>query len=154
MRRLEWWTEWPRGPLRTGVVLLAALTAVTAAWRYPGVARDLGETATANSRLSYADREIAGGNAVVEDQSAVYEARARIPADATYHVAVGDAFEPESPLTVPYVASFYLSFLIPRRQAEGGPWVICYGCDVDAYGSDTQVLWSNDEGISILRRPG
>lgn len=154
MRRLEWWTEWPHGPLRTGVVFLVAVSAVTAAWRYPGVVRDLGKAATANSELSYADREIAGGNAVVEDQSAVYQARARIPADATYHVAVGENYQAESPLTVPYVASFYLSFLVPRRQAEGAPWVVCYGCDLAAYGPDAEVLWSNGEGISIVRRPG
>ena len=67
------------------------------------------------------DREIAGGNGVVDDQQAVYEARARIPSDATYHVAVSDDFEAESVLTVPYVTNYFEYFLMPRRPAEGRP---------------------------------
>jgi hypothetical protein len=154
VRSLSWWIEWPRGLQRVGVVFLVAAATVAAAWEYPSVVRDLGRTATANSELSYSDREIAGGNAVVEDQGAVYEARGRIPEDATYHVAVGEAYDAGSPLTVPYVASFYLSFLVPRRQAESAPWVICYGCDLSEYGPEAEVVWSDEEGISIVRRPG
>lgn len=152
MRDLSWWTEWPAGPIRVGVVLLVVLTAATAAWRFPGAMADLGREASANSALSYSDREIAGGNDVVEDQAAVYEARARIPSTATYHVAVADEFEAESPLTVPYVASYYLSFLVPRRQVEDAPWVVCYGCDLTAYGPGAEVVWTNGAGISIVRR--
>lgn len=152
MKSLQWWSEWPAGPIRLGVVLLVVVTTATSLWRYPEVVGDLGESASRNSALSYTDREIAGGNDVVQNQRAVYEARARIPQTAAYRVAVGDALEPESPLTIPYVASFYHSFLVPRRPAENAPWVICYGCDLDAYGPDAEVVWSDGEGISIVRR--
>ena len=150
-RELSWWIEWPAGAIRVGVVFLVVVTAVAAVLAYPGVIADLGDEATANDNLSFSDREVAGGNGVVDDQRAVYEARARIPADATYHVAVSDGFEAESVLTVPYVSNYFEYFLMPRRPAEGAPWVICYGCDVTAYGEDATEVWTNGEGISILR---
>ncbi|MDQ3121146.1 MAG: hypothetical protein M3Q59_01265 [Actinomycetota bacterium] len=150
-RELSWWIEWPAGAIRVGVVFLVVVAAVAAVVAYPGVIADLGDQASVNDGLSFSDREVAGGNGVVDDQRAVYEARARIPADATYHVAVSDEFEAESVLTVPYVSSYFEYFLMPRRPAEGAPWVICYGCDVTAYGEDATEVWTNGEGISILR---
>jgi len=153
MQSPSWFTERPAGPIRAGVVFLVALAAIAAVWRFPSVLADLAERASGNSALSYTDREIAGGNEVVADQRAVYEARARIPSTDTYHVAVGDGFVPESPLTVPYVASYYRSFLVPRRAAETAPWVVCYGCDLAAYGPGAEVVWTNGAGISIVRLP-
>ena len=150
-RELSWWIEWPAGAIRVGVVFLVVVTAGVAVLAYPAVIDDLSDEASANSRLSFSDREIAGGNGVVDDQRAVYEARARIPEDATYHVAVSDDFDAESALTVPYVSNYFEYFLMPRRPAEGSPWVICYGCDVTAYGDDAAEVWTNGEGISILR---
>ena len=150
-RELSWWTEWPAGVIRVGVVFLVLVTAVAAAFAYPAVVDDLGDEASNNDSLSFSDREIAGGNGVVDDQQAVYEARARIPSDETYHVAVSDDFNAESVLTVPYVSNYFEYFLMPRRPAEGAPWVICYGCDVTAYGDDAAEVWTNGEGISILR---
>ena len=150
-RDLSWWIEWPAGPLRVGVVFLVLVTAVAAVIRYPGVVDELGDEASSNSRLSFTDREIAGGNGVVDDQRAVYEARARIPSDATYQVAVSDDFQADSVLTTLYVANYFEYFLMPRRPAEGAPWVICYGCDVDAYGANATEVWTNDQGISILK---
>jgi hypothetical protein len=152
MRSLTWWIEWPVGPVRVGVAFLVAVATVAAAVRFPGVVRDLGTDATRNSALSYTDREIAGGNDVVEDQRVAYEARARIPLEETYHVAVGGRFQPASPLTVQYVASYFLYFLMPRRPAEDARWVICYGCDLTAYGAGADVVWTNGKGISIVRR--
>lgn len=152
MRQLSWWVEWPVGPLRVGVVFLVAVTVAASAVRFPEVLVDLGDEASRNSALSYTDREIAGGNDVVDDQRAVYEARARISPGESYHVAVSDGFEAQSPLTVPYVAGYYAYFLMPRRPAEYAPWIICYACDLGAYGDDADVVWTNGEGISIVRR--
>jgi hypothetical protein len=148
---VRWWIEWPLGAVRTGVVFLVLATAIGAAVRLSSTISQLGEEASSNARLSYTDREIAGGNGVVEDQLAAYEARARIPVDDAYHVAVSDDFKAETALTVPYVANFFHYFLMPRRQAEGAPWVVCYGCDLAAYGDSAEVVWTNGAGISIVR---
>ena len=154
MRQLSWWIEWPAGPIRVGVVFLVATTAIAAAARFPASFERLGDTASGNSALSFADRDIAGGNGLVASQRAVYEARARIPRDESYHVAVGEHFEGGSDLTVPYVASYFHYFLMPRRPAENAPWVVCYGCDLSKYGDRSRVVWRSEEGISIVRVRG
>lgn len=151
MRRLSWWLEWPAGVTRVGVVFLVAATTLAVVVNYPDVMREVGREASHNSALSFSDREIAGGNGIVEDQVAVYAARALIPEDATYHMAVSPDFEAESDLTVPYVDSYYRYFLMPRRPAEDAPWVICYECDLGAYGSRAEVVWEGDSGVSIVR---
>jgi hypothetical protein len=150
-RQLSWWLEWPAGSFRIGVVFLVAVTAVAVLLAYPGIVRDSDRGSSSNSSLSFADRDVAGGNALVADQAAVYEARGRIPENASYHVSVADDYEGGTELTVPFVASFYRYFLMPRRQAEDAPWVICYGCDLDAYGSRADVVWESPEGIAIAR---
>ena len=106
VQRLSWWLEWPVGMVRVGVVFLVGVTAVASVVRFPSTFDRLSDAAARGSSISYADREIAGGNGVVDDQAAVYEARARIPPRGIYHVAVGTEFEAESNLTVPYVASY------------------------------------------------
>lgn len=145
------WLEWPRGPIRVGVVFLVTVAAVAAAVRLPGAVEGRLDAASRNDALSYADREIAGGNGLVLDQMVVYEARGRIPLDEPYHVAVGDGFDAGNDLTVPHVANFFQYFLMPRRPAEDAPWVICYGCDLAQYGNQAKVVWQNDDGISIVR---
>lgn len=152
MRSMSWWLEWPAGLVRVGVVFLVATVVVAVFVTYPGVLRGLGDDAARNAALSYSDREIAGGNGLVADQAAVYAARALIPEDATYHVAVSPDFEGGSDLTKDYVSSYYRYFLLPRRPEERAPWVICYGCDLSEYGS-AEVLWRGAEGISIVRVP-
>lgn len=151
MQRLSWWLEWPVGAIRVGVVFLVGVAALAVVLRYPALVREVDRDASRNSALSYADREIAGGNGLVADQTALYEARGRIPEDETYHVAVSTGYEGGSDLTVPYVESYYQYFLMPRRPAEDAPWVICYGCDLEQYGSRAEVVWESDEGISIAR---
>jgi len=149
--RLSRWTELHSGRGRLGVVLLVAVATLAGALSLPSTMRDLGEAAARNSALSFADREIAGGNALVADQSAVYQARARIPEDGTYHVAVGPGYTGGSELTVPFVESYYRYFLMPRRPAEDAPWIVCYGCDLRQYGPRAKVVWEDDEGIAIVR---
>ena len=96
-RPVSWWIEWPVGIVRIGVVFLVAAATVAVVVRYPPVLRELGDgTRTETVRLSYADREIAGGNGLVVDQLAVYAARGLIPDDATYHVAVAPDFGAEA----------------------------------------------------------
>jgi hypothetical protein len=151
VRQLSWWLEWPAGSFRIGVVFLVVTTAAAVLLEYPTTLRDANRTASGNRSLSFADREVAGGNELVADQAAVYEARARIPEDATYHVAVDAGYTGGSDLTVPHVAAFYRYFLMPRRQTETAPWLICYGCDLGSYGSRAEVVWQSPEGIAIAR---
>ena len=151
MRRLDWWLEWPSGLVRTGVVLLTCAVFAAVVVTYPSVLRELGDDASRNSALSYTDREIAGGNELVPDQGAAYAARALIPKDESYDVAVDPGFDGGSELTVPFVESYYRYFLLPRRPSEDAKWVICYGCDLREDGSRFEVVWDGGEGVSILR---
>lgn len=151
MGRLSAWFEWPEGIVRTGVVLLVGVAVFAVVVRYPHVLRSAGRDASRNSDLSYSDREIAGGNGVVGDQLAVYAARSLIPESDTYRVVVDPDFRGGSTLTVPFVDSFYRYFLMPRRPAESAPWVICYGCDLEAYGTRAEVVWQGSDDISIAR---
>ena len=149
MRPASRWTEWPEGPIRVGVVFLVATALAAVVVTYPSLLRELGDDAAKNSALSYADREIAGGNGIVVDQGAVYAARSLIPKGARYHVAIGPDYVGDE-LTRDHVASYYRYFLLPRRPAEEASWIVCYGCDRSAYGDLAEVVWSDDEGVSIL----
>src|SRR5262249_51017051 len=100
--------------------------------------------------LSFADREIAGGNGLVVDQGAVYAARGLIPNDQTYRVVVGPDYEGGTDLTGTYVDSYYRYFLLPRRPAEDASWIVCYGCDLSHY-EGAKVRWKDDEDISIAQ---
>jgi hypothetical protein len=150
VRSAAWWTDWPAGPLRIGVVFLVATAMIAALVTYPGLIRAQGDHATRNSAQSYIDREVAGGNGLVADQEAVYAARALIPADATYHVAIAPDYTGGDELTHDHVASYFRYFLLPRRPAEGAPWIVCYGCDLTEYGPAVEVLWRGDDDISIV----
>jgi membrane protein implicated in regulation of membrane protease activity len=151
VQRLSWWVEWPQGPIRTGVVFLVALATVVVVARLPTVVRQLEDDVANNSALSYSDREIAGGNGVVVDQAAVYAARARIPEDETYHVAVASDYPHGTEVTVPAVESYYQYFLMPRRPADDARWIVCYGCDVVEVEPRTEVVWRGAYDISIVR---
>ncbi len=111
----------------------------------------LDDKAKANSDLSYSDREIAGGNSIVVDQQAVYQARALIPRAATYRVVTGPTVKDATTLTLPYVGRWLRYFLMPRRPAADAHWIVCYGCDVSALGGPYTVLWRDKNGISIGR---
>lgn len=144
------WTESLGDPIRVGVVFLVAVTVVAALVGYPSALRSGSAKAGRNAELSYSDREVAGGNGLVVDQRLAYEARSRIPRNAAYHVAVGPKYAGGTPLTVPYVASYFRYFLMPRRPAEAAPWVVCYGCDVSEYGGRATVVWRGQNQLSLL----
>jgi hypothetical protein len=115
----------------------------------PQALSQLGDTASQNSKLSYADREIGGGNSVIVDQEAAYEARGLIPTNARYRVVTGGRLKNATSLTGSFVEGWYHSFLIPRRPSSDARWVICYGCDIGALGGSYTVRWQDDNGISI-----
>jgi hypothetical protein len=137
---------------RLGVVCLVLVALAAAIVRYPSAIADANDTIAHNAALDYADREIAGGNSVVVDQAAMYEARSRIPAGATYRVVTGAKQPSFNELTIPFVAEFARSFLLPRRPSPTAPWVLCYGCDGSRF-PNGEVVWKDDEGISIIRLP-
>ena len=139
------------GAAQLGVVALVATAVIAVLVSYPFVLRDIGDEASTSGSLSFSDREIAGGNGIVVDQAAVYAARALISEDESYHVAVAPDYAGGSDLTRDHVASYYRYFLMPRRPVQGAGWIVCYGCDVAEYGDDAEVLWTGDEGISIVR---
>jgi hypothetical protein len=112
---------------------------------------DLDGRARANSELSFGDREIAGGNAILVSQDDAYDARSLIPPRATYRVRAGPRLRNAKPLTSTYVESWYRYFLMPRRPAQNARWIICYGCDASGLGPSFENLWHDDNGVSIGR---
>lgn len=145
--------EWPDGTRRLAVLACVAVLVVALVDLYPDAVRQAGARAKSNASLSYADREFAGGNSVVADQGGLYQARGLIPPDGWYQVSVGTPVEGWTELTAPFVAWFARYFLLPRRQSDDAPWILCYACDpVEHAGFET--VWTGSDGISILRRTG
>jgi hypothetical protein len=143
---------WRRHVSRAITVVCLALVFSVVAVRYPKALSQLGDSASSNSSLSFEDREIAGGNSIIVDQRAAYEARALIPMTDSYRVVVGPNLQRKTGLTEGFVTSWLTYFLMPRRPAEDAHWVICYGCDLAMLGPSSEVRWQDDDGISIRRR--
>jgi len=142
----------PAAGVRLGTVLCAAAAVVMALAYFPDALDRFGDRADFNSHLSYADREVAGGNAVVVDQAALYAARAWIPEDGTYRVLLGPGLKKQTPLTRPHVETLFHYFLMPRRPSPAARWVVCYGCDISRLSGRLRVVWRDDYGISLVRR--
>ena len=122
---------------RLGVASYVVLAGAFAIGYFPRALSRLDDTASRNSALSYADREIGGGNSIVVDQDAAYEARALIPVSGTYRVVTGGRLRNASPLTG------------SRRPSPTARWIVCYGCEVSSLGAPYVVRWRDDNGISI-----
>ena len=136
-------------PPRLLVAAAIALALVVGLLYFAKALSKLNGTATANSELSFADREVGGGNSIVVDQDAAYEARALIPPRSTYRVVTGSLLRNATPLTMAYIAGWFTYFLMPRRPAPSAKWVICYGCDTSSLGAPFTPRWHDDNGISI-----
>jgi hypothetical protein len=132
-------------------VACAAIAAGFALGYFPRAVSRLGDAASENSRLSFADREIAGGNSIVVDQEAAFEARLLIPRQATYRVVAGPHLQGATPLTRPFVEGWFRYFLMPRRPARDASWIVCYGCDEAELGEAFHRRWRDLSGISIGR---
>jgi hypothetical protein len=136
---------------RGGVVLCVGLSIGFGAIYFPRALSQFRDTAANNSALSFSDREVAGGNGVVADQEAVWEAQAIIPRSAKYRVVTGSGLKNATSLTLSFVDSWYRYFLMPRRPVADARWIICYGCDVSKLGGPYTVLWQDNDGISVGR---
>lgn len=132
------------------VVVVVAAAGVSFVYWAKGLA-DLGHQAAANSSLSYADRDIAGGSAIIVDQQAAYQARALITPAERYRLVVGPLLKNATTLTAPFVARWFRYFLMPRRPAASARWIICYGCVRSQLGAAYAVHWSDANGISVGR---
>jgi hypothetical protein len=133
---------------RVGVALCIAVAVGVGGIYYVKAERQLSDAASANSALAYDDRELAGGNSVLGDQTAAYEARADIPSQASYRVAVGPGPHAKTKLTDRFVDSWFRYFLMPRRPRPDARWVVCYGCDRT---SAFEARWQDKDGISVGR---
>ena len=105
----------------------------------------------ANQRPEEGCLVVTGGNGIVSDQEAVYQAKAIIPKSARYRVVTGSGLRNPTSLTLAFVDSWYRYFLMPRRPDVGARWIICYGCDASKLGRPYAILWQDDDGISIGR---
>jgi hypothetical protein len=136
------------------VVFCLAVTVGAVVVLWPEAFADANRTARANAALDHLDRELGGGNSVLPDQAIAIEARGRIPLDEAFVVAVGEPQEGWSELATPdAIATFMRSFLLPRRDASGASWILCFACDREEHpGADA--VWEDEGGLSILRRDG
>jgi hypothetical protein len=141
--------EWPRGIARLAAAACAAVAVAVLVYELPRTVDSLGDAAARNAAVSFADREIAGGNSILVDQIAAYEARGLIPPHDAFRVVTGPNMKETTPLTLQAVSPWLSYFLMPRRQSGDAPWVVCYGCDTARLGGEYHVLWQDDKGISI-----
>jgi hypothetical protein len=151
--RIDPRTDWPQGFVRLGVAACIALMIVLGLVYGVRAVERLHDDAAENAAENYDDREFGGGNSIVVDKGALYEARARIPEDGTFRVVTGAGVRDASELTETYVDQFARSFLMPRRPAADAPWIICYGCDRAQLGAGAEVVWDNGGGIALVRLP-
>jgi hypothetical protein len=143
--------DWPSGAARLGVAgCVAATIAVGAVWFVRAI-DGLDAVAEENASANFDDREFGGGNSLVVDKGALYEARALIPEGGTYRIVTGPGVQGASELTEPYIDQFARSFLMPRRPTSGSPWILCYGCDLSELDDRFRIVWTNDAGISLGR---
>lgn len=141
--------EWPRGVARLAAASCAAAALAVLVYEIPRTVDSLGDDAGRNAALSFADREIAGGNSILVDQVAAYAARGLIPSRDTFRVVTGAHLKETTPLTLQAISPWLNYFLMPRRQTGDARWVICYGCDTSKLGGSYRVLWRDDVGISV-----
>lgn len=143
--------EWPQGIARLGVALCVAITVAFGLVYLVRAVDRLGDDASRNASYNYDDREFAGGNAIVTDKRALYEARASIPEDETYRVVVGPGLVGGTDLTRDYVDQYARYFLMPRLPAEDARWILCFGCDLGELGTGFEVLWRDETGAALGR---
>lgn len=136
---------------RAGVVVCVAVAVAFGQLYFVRTVDRLGDTADTNASMNFDDREFAGGNSLVADKRALYEARALIPEDGSYHLVAGPGVEGATELTEPYIDQFARFFLMPRRPAVDSDWIVCYGCDRATIDRSAEVVWDGGTGISILR---
>ena len=142
--------EWPYGIARLGVVLCTAAALGYGAVYFVKAIDWLGDAAGTNAAQNYDDREFAGGNSILVDKGVLYEARALIPEDETYRVAMGPGVEGPTALTESF-DQYARYFLMPRRPADDARWIICHGCDLSQFRDGLDVLWRNEGGIAFGR---
>lgn len=150
-RHLRGFLVWPDGVARLCVVYVIAISLAVVVVELPRTVHGLGKEAASNAALSYADREIAGGNSVIADQLLAYEARSIFPLDASYRVVVGQKLTKHASLSTASLLGWLRYFLMPRRPGDSASWVVCYGCDPARLGAAYTPLWSDDYGISVGR---
>jgi hypothetical protein len=141
----------PISHLRLGVALVGLVVCLSAA---VGLGQSLGKLDTRikhNASLDYLDRIVAGGNGIVGSQALAFQAKAWIPEGDTYQVVFGPALQAPSELTRPYAGDFLRYLLFPRRQVAGSRWILCYGCDREAYGGRFETLYDAGDGYTLGR---
>jgi hypothetical protein len=146
---LDSFLEWPQGIARLGVILSVVIAVAFGLVYFVLAVERLGDDADRNAALNFDDREFGGGNSLVVDKRALYEARALIPKDETYRIVAGPGVKGATDLTQPYIDQFARYFLMPLRPASDAHWILCYGCDRSELGGRFKIAWQNDGGISL-----
>lgn len=139
---------------RTGVAACVAAAIAFGLFYFVRTVHRLGQDAETHAAENFDDREFAGGNSLVGDKRALYEARALIPEDGSYRLVPGPRVEGATDLTEQYIDQYARYFLMPRRPDPNAEWIICYGCDLAELERPATVVWDGGGGISILEATG
>lgn len=141
------------GPVRIGVVLVAASAVATLVAGFGGAYDDFAGRANGNRGLTRSARDLSAAYATDMSRSYVVAARDIVPAGANFAVETGDKVVVSTPVSI-YAARNYLQFqLLPRRlvPASEAAWLLCYGCDRAAFAGRFDVVWDAEPGLAILK---
>ncbi len=140
---------------RTAVALILFVVLIELAELAPGLRR-LNEQADKARAVPLADRPLAGARSVDIDRTFLHQAKALIPANATFAVVTGPQVQVSTPLTLQALPAYAQFWLLPRRKTDlaTAQWLLCFGCDPAKFGPRLKVVWHGEEGSILIGRLG
>ena len=142
-----------RGPAHMLALVVAAAATVCVLVAFGGAYGSLDRRARDNRNTDSDYRLLAAAYATDLSRDFVRAARDLVPAAATFDVETGDKVHASTPVSI-YAARGYSQYqLFPRRLVtpDKADWLLCYGCDTALYAKRFQLVWSGEEGVSILK---
>lgn len=138
---------------RFGVAYIVLVALAFVALNFQPEFRARANEARANQARPPEERKIAGGLSVDISRDFLWTARAYVGLDETYALLFGTHTNISTPVTLVALPLYTQYFLNPRRQEipARANWLLCYGCDIDAWRTGLQVVWDNGDGLILGR---
>ena len=157
-RRSAALTAWRSSDDRTrtaeaGAVLVAAAALACGLIEFPSAFHELQRRAAANAALPAELRPLAGARGVDISSPFMLAARDLIPEGETFVVETGPNIQVSTPITLTALPPYMQTWLLPRRAADAATarWLLCYGCDLGAWGKRLDVKYNDGTGAVIAR---